>query len=316
MNSSRHPLPILAAIVITLAPVAMAGPYAPEAGLPGSTAIASDDPSIVAWATGWQDYLPGPEVSSSFQTPDKALGAAAPPAEADAFDIVSLGQGGSIVLTFARPITDGPGADFAVFENSNVQGFLELAFVEVSSDGVHYVRFPNDSLTASPVGPFANLVDPTEVDGFAGKYTLAQGTPFDLADLPPDGNLDPRAISHVRLVDVIGNGSVTDSSGDIIYDPYPTAISAGFDLDAVGVIHEARPRYPVAATIELAPTGWVLRWDSATTRTYLVESSDNLRDWSLLQTLAGTGSSLSVALPTPPTIRYYRVSGEPIGAGD
>ncbi len=212
-----------------------AGPYAPAAGEVGSTAIAMDDPAIVAWATDWKQYTPGTEVSATFQTPDKALG----PAVGNSFDIVSLGRGGEITLQFDIPIRDGLGADFAVFENSVTDTFLELAYVEVSSNGTDFFRFDTDSLTASSVGGFGS-VDPTNIDGFAGKYRQGVGTPFDLNDLAGiSADLDVNAISHVRLIDIVGDGSQTDSSGDTVYDPFPTVGSAGFDLDAIGVINQA-----------------------------------------------------------------------------
>jgi len=57
-------------------------------------------------------------------------------------DVVSLGRGGSIVLSFGpTEIIDGPGADFVVFENAFFAGgdpeqpFAELAEVSVSQDG-------------------------------------------------------------------------------------------------------------------------------------------------------------------------------------
>ena len=53
-----------------------------------------------------------------------------------------LGDDGSLVLTFPAPIADGAGPDFAVFENAFSTEFLELAFVEVSSDGTNFTRFP------------------------------------------------------------------------------------------------------------------------------------------------------------------------------
>ncbi len=212
-----------------------AGPYAPAAGQFGSTAIAMDDPAIIAWATDWKQYTPGTEVSATFQTPEKALG----PAVGTSFDIVSLGRGGEITLQFDIPIRDGLGSDFAVFENSVTDTFLELAFVEVSSNGTDFFRFDTDSLTASSVGGFGS-VDPTNIDGFAGKYRQGFGTPFDLNDLAGvSADLDVSAISHVRLIDIVGDGSQTDSSGDTVYDPYPTVGSAGFDLDAIGVINQA-----------------------------------------------------------------------------
>ena len=142
-------------------------------------------------------------------------------------------------MTFDPPISNGPGWDFAVFENSFSDTFLELAYVEVSSDGVHFVRFDNDSLTAGPVGGFG-AIDPTNIDGFGGKYRQGFGTPFDLADLSTkddvlDGLVMLNEIANVRIIDIVGDGTYFDTSGDVIWDPYPTSQSAGFDLDAVGV---------------------------------------------------------------------------------
>ncbi|MFP4282500.1 MAG: PEP-CTERM sorting domain-containing protein [Opitutales bacterium] len=303
------PLRLLAAsggLALSLA----AGPYPPEAGLEGSTALSSEDPAIVAWATGWTDYLPGPEASETFQTPDLALGPATPPGARDPFDIVSLGRGGSIVLTFAWPIADGPGADFAVFENANVPGFLELAFVEVSSDGLNYVRFPSDSLTPEPVGPFANTMFADNIDGLAGKYEIGYGTPFDLADLAGTEGLDLGAITHLRLIDIVGDGNTTDTSGDPIFDPYPTSGSAGFDLDAVAVLHRAAIPPPADTTLTTQTDGSLrLGWTGQAGLTYRVERSPDLSTWSLLESRPATDSgSDAVDLPAPGAgPEFYRV---------
>lgn len=212
----------------------LAGPYAPAAGQIGSQAIASDSPQIVAWATEVANYSLGTNVDAGFRTPDNSLGPSDPlGGEANAIpDTVSLGRGGQITLTFDHPIRDGVGDDFAVFENSFSDSFLELAFVEVSDDGTNFTRFANDSLTTNAVEAFGSL-DPTDIDGLAGKVRGGFGVGFDLADVGVD------QATHVRLTDIIGDGSVTDSSGDPIYDPFATTGSAGFDLDAVGVIHHA-----------------------------------------------------------------------------
>ena len=217
---------------------AQAGPYPPAAGKPGSTAVHKDDPAFAAWAAGWVDPVHyGRDVDESWKTPRNALGKA----EGTASGVVSLGEGGSIVLTFDFPIRNGDRWDFAVFENSYSDTFLELAFVEVSSDGVNFIRFENHSLTPAPVNAFGS-VDPTDITGFAGKYRQGYGTPFDLQDLAERdevlaGTVNLSRITHVRIVDIMGNGEYTDSHGNIIYDPYPTKGSAGFDLDAVGVRH-------------------------------------------------------------------------------
>ena len=230
-----------------------AGPYAPAAGQPGSTALSKDDAGFIDWASGWQDYLPGAEVDAQFQTPDKATGVAV----GDSFDIVTLGRGGSITLTFDNAISNGPGADFAVFENSFSDTFLELAWVEVSSDGTNFARFPGISLTPGPVNAFGST-DPTNIDGFAGKYKQGFGTPFDLDMLAVDATLDLANINYVRIVDIVGDGNTFDNATAAqggphpVYDPYPTIMSAGFDLDAIGVIHTATVPVPAALWLFLS----------------------------------------------------------------
>ncbi|MEA1948906.1 MAG: CFI-box-CTERM domain-containing protein [Thermodesulfobacteriota bacterium] len=224
--------------LLLLPAIGFAGPYAPAAGQPGTTAISMDSNVFEAWATGYVNYLVGYEVDSTWRTPEKALG----PAVGNSYDIVSLGRGGMITLTFDRPIKNGAGWDFAVFENSFSDTFLELAYVEVSSDNISFVRFDNDSLTANPVGGFG-AVEPSNIDGFAGKYRQGYGTPFDMSDLATkdevlSGLVKLNAITHVRIVDIIGDGSYVDTGSQVIYDPYPTTGSAGFDLDAIGIIHQ------------------------------------------------------------------------------
>jgi len=235
MRIARFASALAAAV---LACTSHAGPYAPAAGQPGSTAIPMASPQFKAWANGYLDYAPGPNVSAEFQTPNLALG----PATGQFGDIVSLGDRGRITLTFAGTIQNGPGADFAVFENGFSDTFLELAWVEVSSNGTQFYRFPGVSETSGAIGAFGTL-DPTNLDGFAGKYRGGFGTPFDLQLLAGAPGLDVNAVRYVRIVDIIGDGSEQDSVGLAlgiarpIYDPHPTVLSGGFDLEAVGAIH-------------------------------------------------------------------------------
>ena len=211
----------------------LAGPYAPAAGQLGSTAIAHDDAAIIGWASGYENYQPGSDVDLAFQVPGNAIGQA----EGTISDAVTLGRSGQITLSFSTPIRNGFGSDFAIFENSFSDTFLELAYVEVSSDGSNFFRFENDSLTPSPVAAFGD-VDPTNVHNLAGKYRRGQGTPFDLDELSGISPLlNTAAVTHVRVVDVVGDGTALDTSGDVIYDPSPTVGSAGFDLDGVGVLN-------------------------------------------------------------------------------
>jgi len=52
-----------------------------------------------------------------------------------------------------------------------------------------------------------------------------------------EGETDLNDIRYIRIIDVTGDGSTFDSFGNPIYAPFPTTESAGFDLEAVGVIN-------------------------------------------------------------------------------
>lgn len=206
-----------------------------------SGGIASTNPAVLCWADGWTNYVCGTNVDAQWQTPSNALGAAKGylGGLGATNGIVTLGDEGRITLTFPRPIADGPGPDFAVYENAFADTFLELAYVEVSSDGTNFTRFPCHSIETNWIDTYGatNASDPTAYAGLAGKHTQGDGTPFDLALLPADENLDTHSITHVRIVDVLGDGTNLDSYGNPIYDPTPTWGSGGFDLDAVGVLN-------------------------------------------------------------------------------
>ncbi len=205
----------------------------------GALGLASTNPAFLCWASGWTDYLPGANVDPQWQTPSNATGAAAGYLNGlgATNGVVSLGDNGSLTLTFPVPITDGPGPDFAVFENAFADTFLELAYVEVSSDGTNFVRFPSHTLETNWIDTYTatNASDPTAYGGLAGKHTQGFGTPFDLRALAGEAGLDTRRVTHVRIVDVLGDGSNPDTYGHPLFDPTPTFGSGGFDLDAVGV---------------------------------------------------------------------------------
>lgn len=229
-----------------------------------NTTQASDQPldmnstNILSWADGVENISYGTHMADTWKTPEKALG----PAAGSSYDIVCLGRGGQITLSFSKGIANGPGDDFAVFENGFSDTFLELAWVEVSSDGTHFVRFRNASQTKDPVGSFGNVM-PTDITGLASEFKQGIGTQFDLAQLDIDYNdqistspglalssdfrdqltnnyphVDLDNIHYVRLIDIVGDGSARDAFDHVIYDPYPTVGSAGFDLDAVAVLNQ------------------------------------------------------------------------------
>ncbi|MEL7038956.1 MAG: PEP-CTERM sorting domain-containing protein [Cyanobacteria bacterium J06592_8] len=246
-----------------------------DSGIPGFvgddelgnvTANNTVNPLFVSWATGYINYLPTEGVLEQWQTPEQALGEVT----GTSVDIVSLGEltteqinssvnPGEITLTFDRAIRNSEGADFAVFENGfgfadTGNLFAELAYVEVSTDGVNFARFPSISLTPDQLDPIGQI-NPTQVYNLAGKHInngvvisedefvqTSWGTPFDLdvlAEIAQQDLVDLNNINFVRIVDIPGNGAFTDTEGNPIYDPWQTPIpgSGGFDLEAIGVIN-------------------------------------------------------------------------------
>ena len=214
--------------------------YAPAPPSPATTAVPHDDPRILGWATAVANYAPGPGVTNAqFSDPANGVGAAG----TDTLAVVSIGNGGSITLTFDPPIADRAGWDFAIYENGFANDiYLELAFVEVSSDGTHFVRF--DSAFQTQVAPGGNSSGvASQMGGLAGAYMVGYGTPFDLAalrnaPLVRDGTVDVTSVRFVRVVDIVGDGATLDSFGRPVIDPLSSGPAAGFDLDGIAVLNQ------------------------------------------------------------------------------
>lgn len=283
----------------------------------GVTATATNgnsiNPVFVAWASSVVSYVPSDKtgtygqngIGSQFANPMLALG----PVTGNNMDIVTLGDmstaeiasykagigygPGTLTLAFDVAIINGAGADFAAFENGFVsnyttgagtaagQMFAELGFVEVSTDGTNFARFPSSYLNypnASETGMVDNRIDLDgngTLDGTAyltqdvsniynlvGKhanaYGVSWGTPFNLDDLLEnelvvDGLVDLNEINYVRIVDIPGNGTLTDDSGNPIYDAWVTWGSGGLDFEALGVINAA----PTSA-VPVPGAAWLL----------------------------------------------------------
>ncbi|MGB0888401.1 MAG: T9SS type A sorting domain-containing protein [Vicingaceae bacterium] len=235
---------LLINLLILVAKLSFAqGPYAPPAGQTGSTAIHQDSIVFVTWATQCA-VTKGPQDISDNNSPLASVGnSSSAIGKAGDNGIVSLGDGGSAILTFNAPIKNGAGADFAIFENSFSDVFLELAFVEVSSDGINYTRFDAISLTDTSIQTNGfGSTDATDIYNLAGKYRAQYGTPFDLDELDGTPGLNIDSITHIRIIDVVGSIDPQYASYDFqnraVNDPFPTPFgSSGFDLDAVGIIH-------------------------------------------------------------------------------
>jgi PKD repeat protein len=242
--------------------LANTNPGAPDPGVPGFVGPDGDgniggnnyvNPAFVAWASSVVDYTRSDV--GSYSDASLALG----PVTGNNLDVVSLGEltqnkidagnaPGSLTLGFDVRIYNGLGPDFACFENgfgSQTSIFAELGYVEVSTDGVTFVRFPSVSLSPEQVGGYGQI-DPTGVYNLVGKHANANGnswgTPFDLSDLAQmpevlDGRVDLDNINFVRIVDIPGNGEFKDSLGNPIYDAWVTVGSGGVDFEALGVLN-------------------------------------------------------------------------------
>ena len=174
----------------------------------------------------------------------------------DASQIARGDSPGYLTVMFPQAIQNGSGPDFAVFENGFTFGspnglFMELAYVEVSSNGSDFAPFPSISLNSAPVElsapPFAGY-DTSNVYNLAGRIAAGFGTPFDLSALLNDplvlnGSVNLVNIQYLKLVDIPGNGSYIDSAGHAILDNWlTTGGTGGFDFrlpvgQGVGVIN-------------------------------------------------------------------------------
>ncbi len=254
--------------------------FAPEPGQAGSTAIHKDSNIFIDWASdatitrGYMNILNPSAGLASYGSESDAIG------QPDGIGVVSLGDSGVALLTFSNPIIDGPGADFAVFENGFIDHYMELAFVEVSSDGVNFVRF--DGISEIPLDVQMTNFSTSNcayVHNLAGKYRSQYGTPFDLEELNGSPFLDLNNILYVRLIDVIGYIDPAyasyDSQGNIINDPFTTEFpSGGFDLDGVGVIHNTLGLASENAGISLYPNPTEGKISISTTNPYSYEIYD------------------------------------------
>lgn len=122
------------------------GPYSEDEWIHGGNQLSPEnyppmDHRIKGWATEVVDYW-RPE-GLTHGTPEIVLGQ-----PGGTFHVFSLGDSGWITVGFDQVIRNGEGADFAVWENGFIEwgtGLLwaELMFVEVSTAGNDFARFPS-----------------------------------------------------------------------------------------------------------------------------------------------------------------------------
>lgn len=272
--------------------------FPPAAGQPGSTAVSANSPAILSWANQVAQQNIGPvhiqQPSLGLASTGSASSVLGP---ANDGQVLSLGDGGSVTLYFPNGIPNRAGFDFAVFENGFSDTFLELAFVEVSSDGQDFVRFSAQSLsdTNQQIGPFGAIY-PENIHNLAGKYRAGYGTPFDLAELQDSSQLDLTQVRYLRLVDVVGSldedYARRDAFGRKINDPFPTPFpSGGFDLDAVAILD--MPASTVEAESE-ANYWYPNRLAAGQSLQSSTDSQGTWRIWSFNGQLLRTGSGPEV----------------------
>ncbi len=256
MRSTPFALTLALLPALLPATAALAGSYSgPTDTSHGiDAAIPSSSPLFVEWADailpiGGGTYFATNGSSSISTTGYNSLG------DLSAAQIANGDSPGYITVTFPSGIRNGPGADFAVFENGFIYPgdpylFAELAYVDVSTNGVDFARFPSVSTNTTYAGTFGPAFagyDMTNVHNLAGKHASGYGTPFDLDDLLLDqfvqsNAVDLNNIQYLRLFDIPGSGDYTDSLGNPILDNWMTTGSGGFDFrlpagQGIGVLH-------------------------------------------------------------------------------
>ncbi|MCH8969393.1 MAG: hypothetical protein IIA66_09795 [Planctomycetes bacterium] len=161
------------------------------------------------------------------------------------FEMVSIGIGGHLTLTFDHPVQDDPcnpyGIDFIIFGNSfHISGggqpwangdpndtvvsgalFAEPALVSVSQDGMSWFTFFDGPFADDFAPTLGRIYDPENYDPELGKWNEWWGQPTD-----PTQPLDPDLVPAN-----LGGLSVADAAE--YYDG--SAGGTGFDLAALGL---------------------------------------------------------------------------------
>ncbi len=209
----------------------------PDATLQPATVFMESNPEnpLDAFIQEFVSFTPGPGSKYGVESMSEWL--LGPPYGGGPYvqsgDVVSLGNGGEIILSFPRffPI-DGEGADFIIFENAftprgSDTPFMEPSIVGVSQNGIDFVDFP--CALSAPYNGCAgthavlansdyNTIDPRNPD-------TAGGDVYDLQ------TLGLNFIKYVRI---------RDANLKLAGEAATATGQAGFDLDAIAIVHGAR----------------------------------------------------------------------------
>jgi len=196
-------------------------------------------------------------------------------------DVYTLGVGGSVTYEMDSSVVNAAGADLIVCENpffviGTVTSFAEAMFVEVSTNGTDFARFPSSYV--GDVGPFPPFsgVPPSWYSGFAGIMPVfgnlfvgidpldavaAGGDAFDLAELVDhplvrDEKVDLDEINYVRLLD-IQSGVEMDSSSTIVWDAGLDTLASA-DIDAIVAVNSQANQIGGRPRVEMTlDGGWL-----------------------------------------------------------
>lgn len=171
-----------------------------------------------------------------------------------ALDVVSLGDGGEIVLHLGGGgACDRPGPDLTVFENAFHAGgadgplFIEVGIVAVAgSDAATFSSFPFDPESFAGLAGRSPVFSNAENGISPLDPAVSGGDTFDLADL---------GLSRAEYIRITDPGATIADPGNRI----PPGTSGGFDLDAVAVLHpcdvvsDVTPT-PTSASLPASPT--------------------------------------------------------------
>lgn len=241
------------------------------------------------WATGVLEFGFGTNQTlgqSSAYFPANVLGAvtASASATAPAFlpqDVVSLGRNGYVVLSFDRPIIDGNGPDFIVFENAFAWGdgqvFEEWMTVAVSEDGTTWLPFPCDTLTGEGMAGRT----PTFAATAWTDPAVCGGDAFDLATV---------GLAQVRYV------KVQDATR------YQSADRLSAELDAVAAIHQLTASDPATAIgLTLTQTNNLLEISTQQAGIFTLFGVDGRNIASVKISVNGNNS-----IPCPAELSFYQ----------
>ena len=161
-------------------------------------------------------------------------------------DVVSLGSGGSIIVSFApNAIVDGPGPDFIVFENPFwIQGnsgnvYAEPGEVSVSDDGTTWTTFPCTPAMDAAAPDGTGTLPPY---GLCGGWQVVYSTPDNgISPLDPSvaggGAYDLATIGVTRARYV----RIVDKTDEACPDAGDKPTTNGFDLDAIAIVNAELP---------------------------------------------------------------------------